>query len=209
MGGDFEVRDDEPTKAGPGTDMVGPLERLIHVEELLPEICTLDCGTLNFGDGNLIYISTPKYLREGAKRIRELGVKPELEVFDTGHLWFAKQMIKEGLLTDPPMFQICLGIPWGAPADTASLKNMVDMLPPGANWAGFGISRMQMPMVAQAVMLGGHVRVGLEDNLYLDKGVLATNAQLVERARKIIELMGARAVTPAEARKKLGLRPRN
>jgi 3-dehydrocarnitine:acetyl-CoA trimethylamine transferase len=209
MGGDFEVREDEPTKPGANTDMVGPIERLAHVEELLPEICSLDCGTLNFGDGNLIYISTPAYLRKGAARIKELGVKPELEVFDTGHLWFAKQMIKEGLLTDPPMFQICLGIPWGAPADTASMKNMVDMLPPGANWAGFGISRMQMPMVAQAVMLGGHVRVGLEDNLYLDKGVLATNAQLVERARKIIELMGARAVTPAEARKKLGLRPRN
>jgi uncharacterized protein (DUF849 family) len=132
-----------------------------------------------------------------------------LEVFDTGHLWFAKQMIKEGLLTDPPMFQICLGIPWGAPADTASMKNMVDMLPPGANWAGFGISRMQMPMVTQAVMLGGHVRVGLEDNLYLDKGVLATNGSLVERARKLIELMGARVVpaeggTGVEAEKRTG-----
>jgi uncharacterized protein (DUF849 family) len=209
MGGDFMVREDEPTKPGPGTDMVGPLERLAHVEDLLPEICSLDCGTLNFGDGNMIYISTPAYLRKGAARIKELGVKPELEVFDTGHLWFAKQMLKEGLLTEPPLFQICLGIPWGAPADTASMKNMVDMLPPGANWAGFGISRLQMPMVAQAVLLGGHVRVGLEDNLYLDKGVLATNGQLVERARKIVELMGARAVTPAEARKKLGLRPRN
>jgi uncharacterized protein (DUF849 family) len=129
MGGDFEVRDDEPSKAGPATDMVGPLERLIHVEELLPEICTLDCGTLNFGDGNLIYISTPKYLREGAKRIRELGVKPELEVFDTGHLWFAKQMVKEGLLAEPPLFQICLGIPWGAPADTTSMK-LRDCCPP-------------------------------------------------------------------------------
>ena len=209
MGGDFVVRDDEPSKAGPGTDMVGPLERLVHVEELLPEMCTLDCGTLNFGDGNLIYISTPKYLREGAKRIRELGVKPELEVFDTGHLWFAKQMIKEGLLTDPPMFQICLGIPWGAPADTASMKNMVDMLPPGANWAGFGISRMQMPMVAQAVLLGGNVRVGLEDNMYLEKGVFASNGQLVERAIKIVQLLGARVLTPAEARQKLGLRSRN
>jgi uncharacterized protein (DUF849 family) len=209
MGGDFEVQEDQPTKAGPGTDMVGPIERLAHVEELLPEICSLDCGTLNFGDGNMIFISTPSYLRKGAARIKELGVKPELEVFDTGHLWFAKQMIKEGLLTDPPMFQICLGIPWGAPADTASMKNMVDMVPAGANWAGFGISRMQMPMVAQAVLLGGHVRVGLEDNLYLDRGVLATNGALVERARKIIEMMGARAVTPAEARKKLGLRPRN
>jgi uncharacterized protein (DUF849 family) len=113
------------------------------------------------------------------------------------------------LLTEPPLFQICLGIPWGAPADTTSMKAFVDQLPPGANWAGFGISRMQMPMVAQAVLLGGNVRVGLEDNLYLDKGVLATNGQLVERARRIIELMGARVLTPAEARQKLGLRPRN
>ena len=209
MGGDFEVRDDEPSKAGPATDMVGPLERLVHVEELLPEICTLDCGTLNFGDGNLIYISTPKYLREGAKRIRELGVKPELEVFDTGHLWFAKQMVKEGLLAEPPLFQICLGIPWGAPADTTSMKAFVDQLPPNCHWAGFGISRMQMPMVAQAILLGGNVRVGLEDNLFLEKGVFASNGQLVEKAIKIIQLMGARPLTPAEARKKLGLRPRN
>jgi uncharacterized protein (DUF849 family) len=209
MGGDFEVRDDEPSKAGPATDMVGPLERLVHVEELLPEICTLDCGTLNFGDGNLIYISTPKYLREGAKRIRELGVKPELEVFDTGHLWFAKQMLKEGLLAEPPLFQICLGIPWGAPADTTSMKAFVDQLPANCHWAGFGISRMQMPMVAQAILLGGNVRVGLEDNLFLEKGVFASNGQLVEKAIKIIQLMGARPLTPVEARKKLGLRPRN
>ena len=208
MGGDFELGEKDPKIAGPNTDLVGPLERLIHVEELLPEICTLDCGTLNFGDGNLIYISTPTYLREGAKRIRELGVKPELEVFDTGHLWFAKQLLKEGLLVDPPMFQFCLGIPWGAPADTVSMKAMKDHLPPNAIWAGFGIGRMQMPMVAQAVLLGGHVRVGLEDNLYLDKGVFASNGQLVERAIKIIELMGARAVSPAEARRKLGLKAR-
>lgn len=209
MGGDFEVLEDQPTKAGPNTDMVGPIERLVHVEELLPEICSLDCGTLNFGDGNMIFVSTPSYLRKGAQRIKELGVKPELEVFDTGHLWFAKQMLKEGLLTEPPLFQICLGIPWGAPADTTSMKAFVDQLPVGANWAGFGISRMQMPMVAQAVLLGGNVRVGLEDNLYLDKGVLASNGQLVERARKIVELMGARVLTPAEAREKLNLRPRN
>jgi uncharacterized protein (DUF849 family) len=129
------------------------------VEELLPEICTLDCGTLNFGDGDTIYVSTPAQLRAGAKRIQELGVKAELEIFDTGHLWFAKQMIKEGLLDDP-LFQLCLGIPWGAPADTTTMKAMVDNLPAGAVWAGFGIGRMQMPMAAQAVLLGGNVRVG-------------------------------------------------
>ena len=208
MGGDFELGDQDPKIAGPNTDLVGPLERLVHIEELRPEICTLDCGTLNFGDGNLIYISTPTYLRAGARRIRELGVKPELEVFDTGHLWFASQMHKEGLLDDPPLFQLCLGIPWGAPADTTTMKAMKDNLPPGAIWAGFGIGRMQMPMVAQAVLLGGNVRVGLEDNLYLGKGVFASNGQLVEKAIRIIELLGARALTPAEARRKLRLPPR-
>jgi len=208
MGGDFELGEQDPKIAGPNTDLVGPLERLVHIEELRPEICTLDCGTLNFGDGNLIYISTPTYLRAGAKRIRELGVKPELEVFDTGHLWFASQMHKEGLLDDPPLFQFCLGIPWGAPADTTTMKAMKDNLPPGAIWAGFGIGRMQMPMVAQAVLLGGNVRVGLEDNLYLEKGVFASNGKLVEKAVKMIELLGARPVTPAEARKKLGLQAR-
>ncbi len=208
MGGDFELGEQDPKIAGPNTDLIGPLERLVHVEELLPEICTLDCGTLNFGDGNMIYISTPDYLRAGAARIQALGVKPELEIFDTGHLWFAKQMLKEGLLDAPPLFQFCLGIPWGAPADTVSMKAMVDNAPPGAVWAGFGIGRAQMPMVAQAVLLGGHVRVGLEDNLYLDRGVFASNGSLVERAAKIVTLMGARPVTPAEARVKLGLKAR-
>jgi uncharacterized protein (DUF849 family) len=208
MGGDLEVDDQDPRKAGPGTDLVNALERLVHVEELLPEICTLDCGTLNFGDGNMIYVSTPNQLRAGAKRIRELGVKPELEVFDTGHLWFAKRMHEEGLLEEPPMFQLCLGIPWGAPADTNSMKAMRDMLPAGAVWAAFGIGRMQMPMVAQAVLLGGNVRVGLEDNIWLDRGVHASNGTLVQRAVEIIRLMGARSLTPAEARRKLGLRQR-
>jgi uncharacterized protein (DUF849 family) len=156
----------------------------------------------------MIFVSTPTYLRKGAQRIKELGVKAELEVFDTGHLWFAKQMMKEGLLGDRPLFQICLGIPWGSPADTASMKHMVDMLPESCDWAGFGISRMQMPMVAQAVLLGGNVRVGLEDNLYLEKGVLASNGQLVEKAVRIIRELGARTLTPEEARKKLRLKKR-
>ena len=209
MGGDLEIGSgEEPFKFGKATDLVGPITRLAHVEELLPEICTLDCGTLNFGDGNMIYVSTPNQLRAGAKRIRELGVKPELEVFDTGHLWFAKRMHEEGLLEEPPMFQLCLGIPWGAPADTNAMKGMRDMLPAGAVWAGFGIGRMQMPMVAQAVLLGGNVRVGLEDNIWLDRGVHASNGSLVQRAVEIVRLMGARTLSPAEARKKLGLRAR-
>lgn len=208
MGGDLEIGTGErPMEFGPNTDLVGPLTRLAHVEELLPEICTLDCGTLNFGDGDTIYVSTPAQLRAGAKRITELGVKAELEIFDTGHLWFAKQLIKEGLL-DNPLFQLCLGIPWGAPADTTTMKAMVDNLPADAVWAGFGIGRMQMPMAAQAVLLGGNVRVGLEDNLWLDKGVLATNGQLVERAGEILSRLGARVLTPAEGRKKMGLAQR-
>jgi len=205
MGGDLEIGPDEsPMDFGAGTDLVGPLTRLAHVEELLPDICTLDCGTLNFGDGNSIYVSTPQQLRAGAKRITELGVKAELEIFDTGHLWFAKQMIKEGLLHDP-LFQLCLGIPWGAPADTTTMKAMVDNLPTDAVWAGFGIGRMQMPMAAQAVLLGGNVRVGLEDNIWLEKGVLATNGQLVERVTEILTRLGARVLSPAEGRVKMNL----
>ena len=209
MGGDLDIGPGEnPTAFGPNTDLVGPLARLVHVEELLPDICTLDCGTVNFGDGDLIYVSTPASLRVGAKRITELGVKAELEIFDTGNLWFSNQMIKEGLLKDP-IFQLCLGIPWGAPADTTTMKAMVDNLPAGVTWAGFGIGRMQMPMAAQAILLGGNVRVGLEDNLWLDKGVPASNGSLVERVVKLIECMGARPMTPSEGRTKMGLKARS
>ncbi|WP_133860316.1 MULTISPECIES: 3-keto-5-aminohexanoate cleavage protein [Pseudomonas] len=205
MGGDLEIGPGEtPTDFGPGSDLVGPLTRLLHIEELRPDICTLDCGTLNFGDGDFIYVSTPAQLRAGARRITELGVKAELEIFDTGHLWFAKQLLKEGLLKDP-LFQLCLGIPWGAPADTTTMKAMVDNLPSGACWAGFGIGRMQMPMAAQAMLLGGNVRVGLEDNLWLDRGVHATNGSLVERVIQIIERLGGRALSPAEGRDRMQL----
>ena len=206
MGGDLIIGPDEnPTAFGEDTDLVGALERLPHVEELLPEICSLDCGSLNFGDGSMVYVSTPDMLRRGAKRIRQLGVKPELEIFDTGNLSFALQMLREGLLEEPPLFQLCYGIPWGAPADVGVFQAAAAMLPPGCNWTAFAISRQQMAFVAQAALLGGHVRVGLEDNLYLERGVLASNAQLVERARKILELMGARTLGPEEARAKFGL----
>ena len=205
MGGDWTPSVENPSMPGPGTDMIGPLERLAHVKELLPEICSLDCGTLNFGDGNEIYIATPPYLRKMAELTKEWGVKPELEVFELGHLRFAKQMIAEGIIDEPPMFQICLGIPWGADHSVDMLKVMKDELPGGVVWGGFGISRMQMPIAAAAIAMGGNVRVGLEDNIYLERGVLATNAQLVEKVIGIIDRMGARAVTPAEARKKLGL----
>ena len=205
MGGDWTPSEEDPSMPGPGTDMIGPLERLAHVKELLPEICSLDCGTLNFGDGNEIYIATPPYLRKMAELTKEWGVKPELEVFELGHLRFAKQMIAEGLIDEPPMFQICLGIPWGADHSVDMLKVMKDELPGGVVWGGFGISRMQMPIAAAAIAMGGNVRVGLEDNIYLERGVPATNGQLVEKVIGIIDRMGARAVTPDEAREKLGL----
>ena len=209
MGGDLVVGPDEmPTAFGEETDLVGALDRLPHVEELLPEICSLDCGSYNFGEGSLVYVSTPDMFRRGARRIQELGVKPELEIFDTGHLSFTLKMIDEGLVDDPPLFQLCFGIPWGAPAEVGVMKSWVDLLPPGANWTAFAISRNQMPFAAQSVLLGGHVRVGLEDNLYLRRGVYATNAQLVEQARRIVELMGARVLGPEEARAKFGLASR-
>lgn len=206
MGGDWVPDANNPAMPGPGTDMISADDRLIHIKECLPEICTLDCGTLNFGDGDNIYISTPPTLRHMAEKVREWGVKPEMEVFELGHIRFARQMIKEGLIADPPMFQICLGIPWGADQTVETLKVMKDHLPHDASWAGFGVSRMQMPIAAAVVAMGGNVRVGLEDNIMLDRGVLATNGQLVTRVVEIIERMGGRAITPQEARNKLNLR---
>ncbi|WP_027855836.1 BKACE family enzyme [Marinobacterium jannaschii] len=207
MGGDLFIGPDEnPTAFAEGTDLVGAMERLVHIEELKPEICTLDCGSLNFGNSNMVYVSTPEMLRKGAQRIKELGVTVELEIFDTGNLWFALQMMKEGLLDDTAMFQLCHGIPWGAPPDLGIMKGMVDMLPQGSQFTSFALGRNQLPFTAQSVLMGGHVRVGLEDNLYLGKGELATNGQLVERSVNIVENMGARVLSPAEAREKLRLR---
>jgi uncharacterized protein (DUF849 family) len=206
MGGDLVIDQEDPLKPVDGTDLVNGLDRLPHVEELLPDICTLDCGSLNFGEGSQLYISTPDMLRVGAKRIQELGVKPELEIFDTGHLWFAKKMITEGLIDSPPLFQLCMGIPYGAPPEPELLQAMVHLLPEDAQWASFAIGRDQLPWVAQSVLLGGHVRVGLEDNLYLERGVKATNGQLVERAVNIVENLGAKVATPDAARRMLGLK---
>ena len=207
MGGDlFLGPDEEPMNFSDNTDCVGMMERIKHVEELLPEICSLDCGSFNYAEGDYVYISTPNMLEQGARRLQEIGVKPELEVFELGHLSFTKHLIAQGLLDDPPLFQVCLGIRWAAEANTASFKTMVDALPEGCNWAGFGTSAMEMPMVAQAVLLGGNIRVGLEDNLYLEKGVFASNGQLVERACNIVQLMGCSIQTPSEARQTLGLK---
>ena len=208
MGGDLFLDQDDPLKPVDGTDLVNGLDRLPHVEELLPDICTMDCGSLNFGEGSQLYVSTPDMLRVGAKRIQELGVKPELEIFDTGQLWFASTMVAEGLIDAPPLFQLCMGIPYGAPANPELLATMVNMLPSDAQWASFSIGRNQMPWVAQSVLLGGHVRVGLEDNLYLSKGVKASNGQLVERAVRIVEDLGGTVATPDQARAQLRLKER-
>lgn len=205
MGGDWVPSAEDPALPGPGSDMIGPEERLAHVVDCKPDICSLDCGTMNFA-GDYAYINTAPFLRRMAEIVQELGVKPELEVFDLGQIRLARSLIDEGLIDAPPMFQLCLGIPWGAGADTETMTAMKQALPADALWAGFGISRMQMPMVAQAVLLGGNVRVGLEDNIYLDKGVLASNGMLVERAVEIIERLGARVLGPDEARSVIGLK---
>jgi uncharacterized protein (DUF849 family) len=210
MGGYIVVGDNglSDTPAA-GSDFCSQEDRMRHVIDLCnegkyrPDIATLDCGSLNFGDGNRAYVSTPNYLRKGCQILKDLGVKAELEVFDTGNLWFVKQLVKEDLIPAPALVQLCMGIPYGVPADTGHLLAMVNTLPPDTIWTSFAISRMQMPWVAQSILLGGNVRVGLEDNLYLSRGVYASNAQLVTKARTIIEAMGARVLTPAQTREKL------
>ena len=206
MGGDLIVDDASPSVAAPGSDMIPALERLEHIEALRPEMCTLDCGSMNFSDGDYVAVVTANQLRTMAARVQELGVKPELEVFDTGHVRLANKLVEEGLIDGAPLYQLCLDIPYGAPADTRTMAAMIDLLPPGAVWAAFAIARMEMPIVAQAMLLGGNVRVGLEDNLYLRRGVFASNAQLVEKAVGLVEMLGARTLTASEARAKLGLR---
>jgi uncharacterized protein (DUF849 family) len=195
---------DNPAIGGPGTTLSRPEERVRHVQELRPEICTLDIATLSMGERT--FMNTPPHLRVMGRLIREAGVLPELEVFDTGHIRLARRLIEEGVLATPPMIQLCLGIAYGAPATTEAMIMMRNMLPQPCVWAGFGISLHQFPMVAQAVILGGHVRVGLEDNLYLERGVFApNNAALVERAATIVAALGERPATPAKAREILGL----
>lgn len=205
MGAQLQLGDMDPRKRGDETDLVPADERFRHIEELKPEICTLDCGSMNFGEDTVV-INRLMDLRFMAKRAQELGVKPELEVFDMGQMQHALTLVREGLIDDPPLFQFVLGVPSGAPATAEAMLALRGMLPQGANWAAFGISRSEMPMVAQAMLLGGHCRVGLEDNLYLAKGVLATNGQLVAKAKHIVEELGGCVLSPQEAREKLGLK---
>jgi uncharacterized protein (DUF849 family) len=211
MGGDLVLGGEEsplPVDAD-GTDMAGAAERLAHVEELLPEICTLDCGTMNFAaGGDYIMANTPGMLRAMARRVQELGVRPELEVFDTGHLVLVHELIADGLIDDPPLIQLCMGIPYGAPADLATLLAMVHRLPPGAVFSTFAIGRMQLPYVTLAPLVGANVRVGLEDNLYLARGRLATNAELVARAVALLGAMNVRVMAADEVRELLALRER-
>jgi len=207
-GGGFRPGDEDPRIGDPNTGFALPERRVVHVEEIRPEICTLDVATLSMGEEH-VFINTPKHLRVMAGRIRAVGVKPELECFDVGHVRLANHLVESGDIALPPMYQLCLGIPWGAPATPEVMMTMRDMLPPGAHWAGFGISRHEFPMVAAAVLLGGHVRVGLEDNLYLEHGVLApSNAALVEKAVRIVRELGFEVATPDEAREILHLAPR-
>jgi uncharacterized protein (DUF849 family) len=203
-GANYFPSDDNPAVGGPGTTLSRPEERVRHIQELRPEICTLDLATLSMGERT--FMNTPAHLRVMARLIREAGVVPELEVFDTGHVRLAHRLIEEGVLAGPPMIQLCLGIPYGAPATPEAMILMRDMLPQPCTWAAFGISMHQFPMVAQAIVLGGHVRVGLEDNLYLERGVFApNNAALVERAVTIVKALGHRPATPAAARKTLNV----
>ena len=210
MGGDMVFGDVEnplPVNEA-GTDMIGATARMAHIAECLPEICTLDCGTMNFAEADYVMTNTPGMLRAMGQMMADLGVKPEIEAFDTGHLWFAKELEKEGILQSPALVQLCMGVPWGAPNDLNTFMAMVNNVPQNWNWSAFSLGRDQMAYVAAAILAGGNVRVGLEDNLWLDKGVLAENYQLVERAGTIIENMGGKLMGPQEVRAQLGLTKR-
>ena len=198
--------ENDPAVAAEGTTLTTPKRRMRHIEEMRPDICTLDCGTFNFGDQ--VFMNTPAHLREMSSIAKDIGVKPEIECFEPGQIIMAKELIDEGLIEAPPMFQLCLGIKYASPATSEAMSLMRSMLPANARWAAFGISRWEFPMVAEAVTQGGYVRVGLEDNLYLNKGEFASNGQLVERAARIVRDLGAELVEPARAAELLELPPR-
>ncbi len=209
MGGDLVFGGPKaPLPLVDGTDMVGAAERVAHIDECRPEICTLDCGTMNFAEADYVMTNTPGMLAEMGRMMTDFGVKPEIEAFDTGHLWLAKQLVADGVLDSPALVQLCMGVPWGAPDDLNTFMAMVNNVPADWNWSAFSLGRNEMAYVAAAVLAGGNVRVGLEDNLWLGKGELATNEALVARARAIIEAMGARVIGPAQVREKLGLSKR-
>ena len=209
MGGDmFFGPPSAPLPLKNDTDMGSAESRMEPIADCLPEICTLDCGTMNFGEGDYVMTNTPDMLRTMGRMMTELGIKPEIEAFDTGHLWFAKQLVEEGIIEDPALVQLCMGIPWGAPNDLNTYMAMVNNIPSDWNWSSFSISRDQMPYVAASILAGGNVRVGLEDNIWLEKDVLATNESLVHKATTIIEAMGSTIMNPQQVRNLLGLTKR-
>ena len=210
MGGDIVFGDVENPMAlnQEATDMAGATERMAHITECLPEICTLDCGTMNFAEADYVMTNTPGMLVAMGQMMTDLGVKPEIEAFDTGHLWYAKELVAQGVLDSPALVQLCMGVKWGAPDDLNTFMAMANNVPDDWTFSAFGLGRNQMAYVAASVLAGGHVRVGLEDNLWLDKGVLAENHELVTRARGIIEGMGAKLIGPEQVREKLGLQKR-
>jgi uncharacterized protein (DUF849 family) len=205
VGGDYIPNGNDPMQMGEGTDLLLPYDRLEHIRRTKPDICTFDCGTFNDGP-DIAYLATLDTLRECAKLIGELGVLPEVEAFDLGHIWQAKILMKENLLPQNTMFQLCMGVAYCAEPTVSNVLAMKNALPENVNWGAFGVGANEFPMLAQSIIMGGNARVGLEDNIYLDKGVFATNEQLVERGRNIIEQLGGRLATPEEARKKLGLK---
>ncbi len=209
MGGDLVLGNtDSPLPLQEGTDMASAKDRIEHIRICRPEICTLDCGTMNFAEADYVMANTPGMLKKMGKLITDLGVKPEIEAFDTGHLWFAKQLVLEGIISTPALLQLCMGIPWGAPDDLNTFLAMANNIPVDWNWSAFSLGRNQMPYVAAAVLAGGNVRVGLEDNLWLGKGNLASNEDLVSNAKVIIENMGCTVQGASEVRKLLGLKKR-
>ena len=209
MGGDIVFGGTErPLPVAEGTDMIGAEERVAHIVECLPEICTLDCGTMNFAEADYVMTNTPGMLQAMGSIMTEAGVKPEIEAFDTGHLWYAKQLVEDGIIEEDVLVQLCMGVPWGAPDDLNTFMAMVNNVPKNWTFSAFSLGRNQMPYVAAAILAGGNVRVGLEDNLWLKKGVLAKNDDLVLRAKQIIEAMGATVIGPQEVRKKLHLKKR-
>ena len=206
MGGDIVFGGTEsPLPVAAGTDMIGAEERVAHIIECLPEICTLDCGTMNFAEADYVMTNTPGMLQAMGAIMTKAGVKPEIEAFDTGHLWYAKQLVADGTIEKDVLVQLCMGVPWGAPDDLNTFMAMVNNVPENWTFSAFSLGRNQMPFVAAAILAGGNVRVGLEDNLWLKKGVLAKNEDLVARAREIIEAMGSEVIGPQEVRNKLKL----
>jgi uncharacterized protein (DUF849 family) len=204
-GARFIPTDQDPVSLAPGSTLCSPSKRIEHVLRLKPEICSLDVGTINFGPH--VFVNSLPHVEWMAERIRDTSIKPEMEVFDTGHVEIANHLLRTGRVRRPPLFQLCMGVSWGISATPYHLMIMRQALPTDAIWAGFGIGATSLAMLAQSVLLNGNVRIGMEDTLYLEKGILASsNRELVEKAVAVIRILGKEPATPDEARDLLGLR---